>query len=109
MFPSDVGERTVGTKNTDKTIPSRLCTYLVFILLRKVLFYMVMLLFNGQSEIQFMLSYAHGRYIFIMSTLNWSTKFSGLITLVVFVFVNMHSSVIIGVPKNMHLRDNNKV
>jgi hypothetical protein len=43
-------------------------------------FYMIILLFGGQSEIQFMLSCPHGRYIFIMSTLNWFNKFSGFIT-----------------------------
>jgi hypothetical protein len=74
MSPGDVGERTVGTDNTNKTIPSRLCTYLVFILLRRF-FYMIMLLFGGQSEIQSMLFW----YIFIMSTLNLFNKFSGFI------------------------------
>lgn len=48
---------------------------------------MIILFFGGRCEIRFMLTYARGRYIFITSTLNWSTAFSALTTLSFFLFL----------------------
>jgi hypothetical protein len=62
------------------------------------IFYMIILLFHGQSEIQFMLCYAYGRYIFIMSTLNWFNTFSGLSTPTFF----LHMPSVISVLQNVH-------